>query len=148
MPEIPIEDVIELLKSEGYSIPSYPKGITIELPESFSPEELYEIVMEKPHLVIRKTVDNYGYYILFLQGEYIGNIVEKKKRKWVKIPEYSDIKCQDLNSLKDYLEDTEKGIKKTDELFKDITKFDRPSRKEKEEAEKYLGHLIFGDDKQ
>ena len=46
METIPIEDAVELLKSEGYSIPSYPKGIALEVPDTFTPKELYERVLE------------------------------------------------------------------------------------------------------
>ena len=44
MPRIPIEDAIEILAESDYYFPSYPSGIMIEVPEEFTPEELYFIV--------------------------------------------------------------------------------------------------------
>ena len=46
MSQIPIEDAVEILETEGYEIPSYPKGIALEVPDTFTPKELYEMVME------------------------------------------------------------------------------------------------------
>ena len=46
MSQIPIEDAVEILETEGYEIPSYPKGITLEVPDTFTPKELYEMVLD------------------------------------------------------------------------------------------------------
>lgn len=43
MPQIPIEDAVDFLIEEGYDISDYPHGIILEIPEEFSPEELYEL---------------------------------------------------------------------------------------------------------
>jgi|GEM_PF-3753642 len=46
MVRIPIEDAVELLEMEGYQIDSFPEGVIIEVPETFTPDDLYEIITE------------------------------------------------------------------------------------------------------
>ena len=45
MTQISIEDAIEILEMEGYDVGTYPEGIMLEVPDVFTPKELYELYL-------------------------------------------------------------------------------------------------------